>query len=189
MEPAFNDQYLLQEIKLLIEKKQITKLIETGTWKGSNADIASKIFNSVDTYEINESFYNEAKENNKHNKNVNLFFGNSSILLKNNLSKLDEKSLFFLDAHWDEFCPLLDELQLIADTKIKPIIMIHDFYTPDGNGNSKFGYDQYKDIIIGFDYVKEKMDNIYGLNNYDVNYLEQTTMNRGVGIFSEKTNA
>ena len=38
--------------------------------------------------------------------------------------------LFFLDAHFEAHCPLLQELKAIAEAGIKPVIVIHDFQVP-----------------------------------------------------------
>jgi hypothetical protein len=57
-------------------------------------------------------------------------------------SQLDERTLFFLDAHWYNYCPLLDELAVIARHRLRPaVIAIHDFVTghPD-----QLGYDCYQ---------------------------------------------
>jgi hypothetical protein len=186
MNPAFSDKYLFSKIKEIIKQNKIEKLIETGTWKGYNCDIASKLFHEVHSYEVNYDYYSEALKINKNNKNVKLFLGNSADLFKQNLLPSDYNTMFFLDAHWYDYCPLLDELQEIANFSLKPIIIIHDFYVPNEFGQAKFGFDKFKEQPLNFEYVKEKIENIYGVDNYSLFYIENSEINSGVAIFSEK---
>lgn len=188
MQPALSDKYLLEEILKLKEKFNSNAFFETGTWKGYSASIISKFFYKVYSYENNKSFFDEAVRINQDNKNVILKLENSVDGLKRDLTKENNKDIFFLDAHWDEYFPLLDELKVIKDKKIKPIILIHDFFTPDGNGKSKFHYDTYGEKSIGFLLVKEIIEEIY--EGKFIHYcLENSEINSGVGVFYEDENA
>jgi len=48
--------------------------------------------------------------------------------------------LFYLDAHWEEDLPLLDELAIIARHVRRPVVMVDDFEVPDDPG---YGFDDY----------------------------------------------
>lgn len=184
MQPALSDKFLLEEILKLKEKFDSKVFFETGTWKGLSANIISKFFHKVYTYENNKSLFNEATKNNENNKNVILRFGNSVDGLRQDLKEENKNDIFFLDAHWDEYFPLLDELKVIEEKKIKPIILIHDFFTPDENGNPKYGYDTYGDRIIGHNLVKDYMDKIY--DKQYIHYCLQSEINSGVGVYIKK---
>lgn len=184
MKPALSDKFLIDEIIKLKNQFNCSTFIETGTWIGLNADIASKHFDKVITFEINDNFYQKALENNKNNKNVKLVFGNSSELLKNYID-FSQNNIFFLDAHWGDYWPLLDELEVIASLNIKPIILIHDFYVPNENGAAKFNYDMYKDQPLNLKYVQKQMEKIYN-NNYIHYCTEYSEINSGTGIFLNK---
>ena len=103
-------------------------------------------------------------------------------IIPNNSS---DNIIFFLDAHWGEYWPVLDELRIIKEKGIKPVIIIHDFYVPDVNGNPKFGFDKYKNQNLDFNYVKPGMDLIYG-NDYVHYCIEESDIGSGVGVFVPK---
>lgn len=183
MNPALSDKYLISEILMLKDKFNIKYFFETGSWKGYSTNIASKYFDKVYSCEINESLFSEAVENNKNNKNVELYFGSSPEVLKKLVQKHHESSIFFLDAHWYDYLPLVEELSVIRDVGIKPVILIHDFFTPNGSGGSKFGYDTYNGVPIDFNLVKNVISQIY--NNEYVHYcIENSEINSGVGIIT-----
>jgi len=127
MVPAFKDEFLLKNFQKLIKKHKINKLFETGTWKGISTGIASEFVEKVYTVEINSQFLNEAKKNNEGNEKINFYFGSSPDIMRQILQTGDNDWIFFLDAHWQQDWPILRELKIIANKKIKPVIMIHDF--------------------------------------------------------------
>jgi hypothetical protein len=71
--------------------------------------------------------------------------------------------LFFLDAHGPPI-PLLGELEVIADNKIKPIITIHDFAVPNKNFNND-GFD--------FKYIESSLIKIYGKDGFNYYYNQE----------------
>jgi predicted O-methyltransferase YrrM len=184
MKPAREDKFLLEEILKLKKHHRCTTFIETGTWIGLNADIVSKHFDKVISFEVNQEFYQKALENNINNQNVELIFGNSGEVLKNYIN-CEENTIFFLDAHWGEYWPLLDELETIAALQIQPVIIIHDFYVPDMNGNAKFDYDKYGQQPLDLEYVKEKIQKIFP-DGYTHYCTQQSEINSGSGIFMSK---
>lgn len=186
MNPAMSDKYLFDEVINLKDKYNCKIFIETGTWNGKSINMLSKHFEILKSIEIDESKHKEAIENNKLNKNVFLYCGNSSDILPNIINNNFSKSIFFLDAHWGQYWPLRDELQIIADFKITPIIMIHDFFVPDADGNPKFGYDKYQNTSLDYKYVEDKIIKIYGENKFDFYCLDNTEINAGTGIFTPK---
>jgi len=102
-------------------------------------------------------------------KNVNVVLGSSPDFLDSILCgpmlKI-KRILFFLDAHWDDYCPLLDELKLIADNNLEPVIAIHDFKVPDC---PLLGFDSYKGQDYDFDWIKPSIEKIYP-DGYVVEY-------------------
>ena len=178
------DKFLFEEVIKLKNTFNSEIFIETGTWTGKSLSILAPYFEILKSIEINEEKYKEALENNKSNNNVVLYCGNSTNILPNIINSRMHKAIFFLDAHWGEYWPLLDELQIIANFNLKPVIIIHDFYVPDENGNPKFGYDRYKDIPLDYNYVEEKIIRIYGKEKYKHYCIDKTEINAGTGIFT-----
>jgi hypothetical protein len=94
-----------------------------------------------------------------------------------------DKFFLYLDAHWDSYWPLLDELQQVIDFKYRPVIIIHDFDTENG-----FAFDVYNDQSLNLSYVKDKIMKIYGEDGYNVYYNSESDINRGCAYFYPKTN-
>lgn len=186
MKAAFEDKFLLSELYNLIDKFNIKKIIETGSYKGWSTSILSKTGLIIESIELNKDYFDEAKEKNKFD-NVTFFLGPSEIILENILYQEQKNLLFFLDAHWGEHWPLLDELNIISRKKIKPVIIIHDFFVPDQNGNPKFGFDQYQNQKLDYEYVKQNIEKIYD-NQFEHYCLHECdlSINSGVGIFIPK---
>ena len=151
---AFNGDYFIEhEISNLINTYKILNIIETGTYFGGTTRALAHILNNgtVHSIEICQEFYKQAKENLADlisNNKIQLYKGSSPDLLKRILPDLKGPVLFYLDAHWSLYWPLIDELTTIATIRAADIniIAIHDFFVPDSNGNAKFGYDQYYKI-------------------------------------------
>lgn len=122
--------------KELLSKYTNKIFVETGTQYGYGIDVAlecgfEKIY-SVDIdskyhYESSLKFKKEIEEG-----KVELFIGDSALMLKDILSKIDEPITFWLDAHADagiigkSTCPVLDELEQIAQHRIKTHTILVD---------------------------------------------------------------
>jgi predicted O-methyltransferase YrrM len=176
--PAYSDPELLKWTIELSKKFNIDTFFETGSYHGGTAKIAAPHFLNVITVENNQQNYNIASENLKDVKNCVLIMGNSPEVMES--TKLKNETFFFLDAHWEDYWPLLDELAEIERQGIKPVIAIHDFFVPDENGYPKFGYDLYKGQPLNFSYIEEAVDKLYGKNNYDYKYSTSSVTNSGV---------
>jgi len=167
------DGIMKAEFENLIKRYNVKGVIETGTYHGGTARALSSMVEHVATIEFNEKNYLEAKNNLIGFSNVGVNLGNSAEVLEENIEDLDifgdkGRVMFFLDAHWQEYCPLLDELKVIAknDWRLPPIIVIHDFFVP----NTDLGYDEYKGQKFDYEYIREHIEAIYlkhnGFNYY-----------------------
>jgi len=75
------------------------------------------------------------------------------------------KTLVWLDAHWNSHCPLLEELEAIAEVGIRPVIMIHDWQVP---GRPDLGYDHFPDgRPFELSAISDHLDAIYGAGGWD----------------------
>lgn len=173
------DRYAQLEFQKLKELYKLDYAIETGTCLGYTTEFLAKTFNVVRTIEINTKFLGIAKENRLNNyKNCKLYLGDSSKLLHLLLNGLNNKTFIFLDAHWGNHCPLKQELKQIANSGIKPVIAIHDFYVPE---RPELGYDSINGQPFTFEWLKEGIDDIYGANNYK-HYYNDKSMGAKRGI-------
>jgi hypothetical protein len=179
--PAFSDIELQEKTTYLVKKYNIVKIYETGTYKGESAYILSNMFPNVKvySYEIDSRNYDTAKIKNANKTNVTLRKISSPEGLKMDLVEGENNVLFFLDAHWYDYWPLLDELGVIISKKIKPCVLIHDFYVPDEKGNAKFQFDSYLGHPLNFEYIRKQIELIYE-SNYDYFYSKNVTINSGI---------
>ncbi len=74
--------------------------------------------------------------------NYALYLRHSPDCLKDIMPSLPDKTLFFIDAHWDGECPTLDEIRAI--TPGKGILVFHDFQVPGHEHD--FGWDH---MLVG----------------------------------------
>lgn len=146
--------------------------VETGTYAGSSSWIASGHFDKVYTCDINNDMEKERNEKFAESENIEFLLADSREALPVFFNKIgNDKFFLFLDAHWNGQFPVLDELQIVADFGYKPFIFIHDFdcghegwnYDFDSNGNK-----------LSYDYVKEKMDLIYGVDGYNFEVSQES---------------
>ncbi|MEY4572225.1 MAG: hypothetical protein RLZ10_1451 [Bacteroidota bacterium] len=170
--PALSDKFLLDEIIKLKNKYDCKIFIETGTHVGGSSKIASNFFDRVITCENYQPFFEMSKENLSSIPNVELH-NKSSIGLLEEIFPLKERVILFLDAHGADDFPLLGELKLCKLNEIKPIIIIHDFYVPDSNGNAKFTYDVYQGRNNDLNYIQPYLDEIYGEGLYHYYFLDE----------------
>lgn len=183
------DEFLATAFKNIIKDNNITTVIETGTYRGYTTKRLAEMVETVYTIEINDEYFFESGQHLVKLPNVRRALSSSPIYLKTllnpELSLIKEKLLFFLDAHWGNVCPLLDELQVIADAKIKPVIVIHDFFNPT---DPTMGFDAYNGKRFNFDFIKEKVELIYG-QDYSISYNKEAEgARRGVIFIQPKVN-
>jgi hypothetical protein len=184
---ALEDKYAFEDIQKLAEKFNIKRIIETGTYKGWSTNRLCDLGVPVETIEVDESNFKEAKSFLSSRDNVKMYHGSSPEILETILEDGEENLLFFLDAHWYEYWPLKDELRVIAEKNIKPVISIHDFYVPNGiNNEGKFGFDSWVDKEtnefkqLDLDYIKESLEKIFG-EKYEYHYNSQfDSVDRGL---------
>jgi hypothetical protein len=105
--------------------------VETGTFQGGTCFWAAGHFKKVFTIEIDPATSKATAAKPDCPRNIEFLIGNSRDILPQLVKKLDGRSFFWLDGHWcggggkDEECPLLEELEAIADLK-NAVIFIDD---------------------------------------------------------------
>ena len=131
--------------------------IESGSFLGTTTQylvgLAGKKTFSI---EINQEFSEIAKKRLKSDitaNRVEIVDGNSARELPRILQTInaDESSVFaYLDAHWLEHIPLLEELQSLMDWGGDFIAVIDDFFIPEDLG---YGYDLYEKHRVDISHI------------------------------------
>lgn len=164
---GFESDYILRDkVKAIVKKYGIDCIIETGTYMGATTKVMAEWVKQVITIEANYTYLDSALKYLDGEDNVHCVHGDSSKILKDYIIS-DSKSMFWLDAHWQGHCPLLDELRQIADSGTKPVIAIHDFKVPD---HPELGYDSYNGQDLDYGYIQAGLEAIYGVNGYTYEY-------------------
>ncbi len=183
----FNGDYFIsQNFIKLKEQFNLTHAVELGTCLGSTAIWLGKNFTKVDTIEINQDFGNIAKERiiEAALDNVSIHIGNTTDILP--LISIEDNSIIFIDSHWYDVCPMLEELTIIADKGIKPVIAIHDFLVPNEHS---LGYDSIHNQSFNIEWITPYINAIYGEEGYNYYYnsdLESTEIKRGIIYITPK---
>lgn len=181
-QPFNGDTFIQNKVLELKKKFAITTAIETGSclmgttvWLYQNFDYIWTVELSVDYRTYGIAFLEKALGKQYPNEIPNLVsvVGSSIQALPHMLkaaksqTRIGEQLFIFLDAHWGDDCPLEKELEIIADSGMEPIIAIHDFFVP--GKSEELGYDSYKGQAFKFEWLRKKIEDIYG-DRYEIEY-------------------
>jgi hypothetical protein len=142
---AMNGQRERQRVvRALVENLDLIDAVETGTMRGTTTEfLAELVPGSVYTVEANLRPFTSSRLRFRKAPRVHTFHGDSREFLRRLAADGTRKprTLFYLDAHWDDDLPLPEELKIIqAGPWVDPVVMIDDFEVPDDPG---YGFDDY----------------------------------------------
>lgn len=182
----FNGDVLTErEFLKLRDKFNVINVIETGSCIFTTTRWFSENFENVYTFEINTDFYNHGMQKVSDKTNISAHNCNSIDGLKMISSLIKGGTIFFLDAHWGENCPLLEEINEISKFEIDPIIAIHDFKTDNVN----LGFDTYDNRHFDLNFINDSLTKVYP-NGYDYYYNNEAVgAMRGLIYILPKTNS
>lgn len=146
--PPMNGQSARMEIvRQIVERGAIERVVETGTHLGSTTLWLSAFGIPVISCELHPRRFGYARHRLRRQGHIQLHQANSVDLLQHLVSAegLPENprarpTLFYLDAHWNDYLPLRDELRLVFGGFPRAVVLIDDFQVP---GDSGYGYDDY----------------------------------------------
>lgn len=155
---AMDDDVFRERMRGIIVERGITVVVETGIGKGWSTIALSKMASLV--FGIDNDFYylQEANKNIQERccNNVILMAGCSPDVLAVLKPALPDSTLYFLDAHWQRYWPLRDEIKAIRPGA--GIIVMHDFEVP---GHPELGFDQYPMVngwqALNYEYVRKSL--------------------------------
>jgi len=137
----------------LHQRYECSSFVETGTLYGNTAGYTNRVFKTpVFTAELNSTHHMVSKVNLAWAKGVTQYKASSPDFLNQvcKTSTLGDNPMFYLDAHWNEFMPLPDELTIIANNCEKAVILIDDFMVP---WDDRFLFDEYPEIRIDVEII------------------------------------
>jgi hypothetical protein len=135
------------ELTLMLQRQfGLDTFVEAGTYQGATARWAADHFRQVVTIEAAESLHQQAVRSHGATSNIRFLLADSRRGLLEVAPSLSRPALFWLDSHWcgstsfghDDQCPLLSELEILADCPIEHFVMIDDarlFLSPPPHPN------------------------------------------------------
>jgi hypothetical protein len=130
---SLTEPALANLVRGLAQKFNLAQFVETGTWNGDSAAWAAKVFPSVVTIEINDEPRQRAMRKYGHLSSINFLLGDSSSILPELVAGFKGPAFFWIDAHagggffgYEDYCPLLKELEIIASSPYSHYIFIDD---------------------------------------------------------------
>lgn len=165
---AFNgDTHMMDKFIELKKKFNIKTAIELGSAVGGTTKWMCENFDKVVTIEINPEYRNVCLKRVAGFENVQCLLGSTVDLLAGVLADLNETAIFHIDSHWANNNPLLEELEIIRQSGLKPVLEIHDFKVP---GRPELGFDVYGKIVYEWDWIKDGIESIYGKDGFTIEY-------------------
>jgi predicted O-methyltransferase YrrM len=159
-QPFNGDRFAVEKFLSLKQKFGIETAIELGTCVGGTTRWLSQNFKKVIGIEIMFDYLSIAAQRvNYSESDVTFYEGSTVDILPKILKDITEPVIIFADSHWGEFNPLIKELEIIADHKLKPVLVVHDFLVP---GRKELGYDTYKEIVYEWKWIEPSIRKIYG---------------------------
>jgi hypothetical protein len=145
----------LEIVREIIEKCGIKYIVETGTFRGGTTEWFANFGIPVSSVELNKKFAFFARRRLRRFRQVNVVQANSVDGLKSLVAagriNHDTNTLFYLDAHWNEYLPLADELSLVRKHARRSVIVVDDFRVED---DEHYGFADYgPDKVLATDYL------------------------------------
>lgn len=119
-------------------------VIETGTFRALTTRYLSELTTApVATVEVSQEYFNYSRRRLASLRNVRQFLGQSPEVLAElatDKTWTATPTFFYLDAHWHEYLPLVDELNVIVKAWPEFVAMVDDFKV---DGDTGYLYDDY----------------------------------------------
>ena len=151
---ALDDAVLRRRLETIIVERGITTVVETGIdWGGSTrffAEMVPRVIGIDNDPKRLAAFSVEMEEDRL--TGIELLQQNSPDGLRMLITEgLDaSKTLFFLDAHWQAYWPLKDEIRAIP--RGQGVLVMHDARVP---GCPNLGVDVYDGQELSYEYVRD----------------------------------
>jgi hypothetical protein len=130
-------------------------IVETGTFLGATTDFMARTGLPVFTVDGNARCYGFARSRFWRRRNVNVHLGDSREVIRSlfggALCAYKDRTIFFyLDAHWNDDLPLVEEIDLAFSLCPAAVAMIDDFAVPGDPGYLFDDYGPGKTLNAGY---------------------------------------
>lgn len=161
--PLNNQNLRKKLVQDLLKSYKPLLIIETGTFLGDTTEFLSK-YSEVVSIEKSKLFYYLSKSRFYNEKQIQIIHGKSESELKK-IKNFEEKTFFYLDAHWGDNLPLVFEIEHITNNYLNYIICIDDFAVPN---DSSWSFDSYEGVRLDINLFKNL--NLENIKIYFPNY-------------------
>ncbi len=152
VEAFHGDKNLQSFVSDALRRYRITSFAETGTFRGDTLLWLAAKHPEIEclSSEIQHAYFVCAKLRTLFRPNVSVFRKDSRSFIREIRRIVHDPVLFWLDAHWGNDWPLLDELGTVQELYRSCLVLIDDFQIPDRPG---FGFDTYEREPLNLEYI------------------------------------
>lgn len=138
---AFHGDRCYQQLVLSIcSQWPISSFVETGTYVGDTTEYMARTFSfPIYSCEVKDAYFHSSSKRLKGFSHVKMIHASSEQALRQIIDQnlVGPLPLFYLDAHWYDYWPLVDEIGLIVSRVPRCVVVIDDFQVP---GSSDFTF-------------------------------------------------
>lgn len=140
---AFHRDQIYRALMLeVLAAMPVSSFVETGTWRGDSTQMIARRYPKLPIYtsEVVKETFERARAVLKKYPNVTQDLGSSDAFVQKLIAdkRIGDRPFFFLDAHWQTYWPLRNELRHISEARLSAVMVIDDFEVP---GYPDFAYD------------------------------------------------
>lgn len=154
--PFHDDRQLQKFVKGMIGTG-LEAFFETGTFRGDTLGWVAKEFPNLPCLSCESSrvFYAWARARIRAG-NVHIYLEDSTEFLAEHIGSY-RSALFWLDAHWGENWPILEEIRIILNSGIRGVALVDDFDI----GRDGFGFDSFHGQPMNLEYLSPLIRKIH----------------------------
>lgn len=124
-----------EAIRSYQKKYKFNTLVETGTYYGHMIDAQNKFFSKIYSIELSQELWQRAVKVFETQKHIEILQGDSALVLKDVVARLNSAAIFWLDGHYsagitargEKDCPIYEELAAIFEGEpFEHILLIDD---------------------------------------------------------------
>ena len=126
------EEYKRGMLKRIQKIFQYDYFVETGTYYGGTPEKLRSYFKHIWTIELDDKLFTEAQQRLCQYNNIECIHGDSGVVLRSLIKKIDKPAIFFLDGHYSgsgtgqSENPIVKELEAIGRSPVKTHVIVID---------------------------------------------------------------